>query len=165
MGERLGQLTSRERSLVDAAAAGDWLDCSQLPVEQLSATGDPQHIIRAGLLRELLWGRCDKLPDPQGVRLRGARITGVLDLCHVQAIVGMDLEGCSFDQQVMMVNAHLPWLALTTSCIPALIADELKVDSSLLLNEGFSATGPGKSGVHLRGAHIGGSLNLSRGPS
>lgn len=94
MSERLGDLTSRERQLVDAAASGDGLECSQLPIEQLSATDDPEHTIRAELLRELLLNRCDKPPDPRGVRLRGARITGTLDLSHVEAVVGMELRNC-----------------------------------------------------------------------
>jgi hypothetical protein len=68
--ERLGELTSRERELVDAAASGDVLECSQLSIEQLSATGDPEHTIRAELLRELLLKRCDEPPDPRGVRAR-----------------------------------------------------------------------------------------------
>jgi hypothetical protein len=115
--ERLGDLTSRERELVDAAASGDVLECSQLPIEQLSATDDPEHTIRAELLRELLLKRCNKPPDPRGVRLRGARITGTLDLTHVEAAVGMELRNCSFDHPVVLEGAHLPWLTLTDSCV------------------------------------------------
>jgi hypothetical protein len=68
--ERLGDLSFRERELADAAASGDVLECSsELSMEQLSATDDPGHIIRAELLRQLLLKRCDKPPDPRGVRL------------------------------------------------------------------------------------------------
>jgi hypothetical protein len=95
--ECLGDLTCRERELVEAVNAGHVLECSQLSTEQLSATGDPKHIIRAELLRELLLTRCDKPLDPRGVRVRGARITGVLDLTHVQTAVGIELRSCSFD--------------------------------------------------------------------
>jgi hypothetical protein len=113
MSERLGDLTSRERQLVDAAASGKVLECSQLPIEKLSATDDPKHTIRAELLRELLLKRCDKPLDPRGVRLRGAHITGTLDLSHVEAAVGMELQGCHFDHPVLLDGARLPWLALT----------------------------------------------------
>jgi hypothetical protein len=154
--ERLGDLTSRERELVDAAASGDVLECSQLPIEQLSATDDPEHTIRAELLRELLLKRCNKPPDPRGVRLRGARITGTLDLTHVEAAVGMQLWGCCFDQPVLLRGAHLPWLSLTDSCVPALAADRLQVDGGLFLDGGFRAIG-----VRLLGGRITGQLVLS----
>jgi hypothetical protein len=156
--ERLGDLTSRERELVDAAASGDVLECSQLSIEQLSATGDPEHTIRA----ELLLKRCDKPLDPRGVRLRGARITGTLDLTHVHGAVGMELRGCRFDQPVLLRDAHLPWLTLTGSCVPALDGNGLRVDSDLFLDGGFRATGGGERGaVRLWGARTGGQLFLS----
>jgi hypothetical protein len=162
--ERLGDLTSRERQLVDAAASGDVLVCSQLfqPIEELSATDNPEHTIRAELLRELLLERCDKSLDPRGVRLGGARITGMLDLSHVEAAVGMELWGCSFDHPVLLVGAHLPWLTLTGSCVPALDGDRLQVDGDFFLDGGFRATGGGELGaVRLLGAHITGALSLS----
>jgi hypothetical protein len=154
--ERLGDLTSRERELVDAAASGDVLECSQLPIEQLSATDDPEHTIRAELLRELLLKRCNKPPDPRGVRLRGARITGTLDLTQVEAAVGLQLWGCNFDHRLLLKGAHLPWLSLTDSCVPALAADRLQVDGGLFLDGGFRAIG-----VRLLGGRITGQLVLS----
>jgi hypothetical protein len=144
--ERLGDLTSRERELVDVAASGDVLECNQLPIEQLSATDDPEHTIRAELLRELLLKRCDKSPDPRGVRLHGSRITGTLDLSHVQAAVGMELQGCCFDHPVLLEGAHLPWLSLTASCVPALHGDLLQVDGNLVLH-GLRVTGHGERGA------------------
>jgi hypothetical protein len=153
-------VTSRERELVDVAASGDVLECNQLPIEQLSATDDPEHTIRAELLRELLLKRCDKSPDPRGVRLHGSRITGTLDLSHVQAAVGMELQGCCFDHPVLLEGAHLPWLSLTASCVPALHGDLLQVDGNLVLH-GLRVTGHGERGaVRLLGAHITGQLVL-----
>ncbi|MGH3847243.1 MAG: hypothetical protein ACRDS0_38355 [Pseudonocardiaceae bacterium] len=162
MSERLGDLSPLERDLVNAAAEGDVLECSQLPIEQLSATDDPKHTVRAELLRELLLKRCDKPPDPRGVRLHRARITGTLDLTHVRAEIGMDLVGCTFDHPVLMKGAHLPWLALTGSSVPALHGDLLQVNGDLSLDEGFRATGHGEVGaVRLLGARITGELSLS----
>jgi hypothetical protein len=159
--ERLGDLTSRERELIDVAAWGDVLVCSRFSIEQLSATNDPEHIIRAELLRELLLKRCDKPLDPRGVRLRGARVTGTLDLSHVKAAVGMELRGCRFDHPVLLEGAHLPWLTLTGSCVPILDGDGLQVDGDMLLEE-VRATGHGERGlVRLVGAHIAGQLVLS----
>lgn len=71
------------------------LECSQLSIERLSASDDPEHIVRAELLRELLLKRCDTPQDPRGLRLRSARITGTLDLDHIEAAVGLELRDCS----------------------------------------------------------------------
>lgn len=157
----LGDLTCRERQLVEAVVAGDLVECSRLSAEQLSATGDPEHIIRAELLRELLLARCNKPLDPRGVRVHGARISGVLDLTHVRAAVGIELRSCSFDHPVLLRDAHVPWLVLNGSCVPALDGDALRVDSSLLLTERFRVIGHSELGVvRLRGARITGLLDL-----
>jgi hypothetical protein len=124
------------------------------------ATDDPEHTIRAELLRELLLKRCDKPPDPRGVRLHPARITGTLDLAHVESAVGMELRGCHFDHPVLLEDADLPWLVLTGSCVPTLAGDGLQVDDVFSMG-GFRATGHGELGVvRLRGAHITGQLPL-----
>jgi hypothetical protein len=159
--ERLGDLSSRERELVDAVASGDVLECSQLSIEQLSATDDPEHTIRGELLRELLLKRCDERLDPRGVRLCGARITGTLDLTGVEVPVGMELRGCNFDHPVLLEGAHLRWLTLIGSCLPALRGAGLQVDVGLFL-QGLRATGHGERGaVRLPGARITGQLVLS----
>jgi hypothetical protein len=95
------------------------------------------------------------------VLFRGARITGTLDLTHVHGAVGMELRGCSFDHRLLLEDAHLPWLALTGSCVPALDGDRLEVDDGLFLDEGFRATGHGEfCVVRLLRAHIAGQLVL-----
>jgi hypothetical protein len=141
---------------------GNVLECSQLSGEQLSATDDPAHIIRAELLRELLLKCSNKFSDPRGLRLRRARITGTLDLIHVRASIGMGLLGCSFDHSVLLNNAHLSWLALTGSRVPTLAGDGLEIGNDLFLDKGFHATGHGEDGaVRLRGAHVTGQLVMS----
>jgi hypothetical protein len=137
LGDLTSDLTSKERNLVAAAARGDVLECSQLLIEQLSTTDDPEHTIRAELLRELLLKRCNTPLDPRGVRLWGAHITGMLDLAHVEARVGLELRACSFDQPVLLEHAHLPWLALIGSCVPTLPAFRLFVDGDLFLSGNF----------------------------
>jgi hypothetical protein len=92
MSERAGGLSSRERELVEAAVVGRVLECSQLYPAQLANTGNLAHIIRAEVLRDLLLAQRDTPPDPRGICLRGARITGSLDLIEFQAPVGMELR-------------------------------------------------------------------------
>jgi hypothetical protein len=160
---------SRKHDLSDAATAGNVLKCSDLPIEQLSVSNDSEHIIDAKWLRELLLKRCDEpadprsaWPDPRGIRVRGAHITDTLDLTHMETAVGLELRDCSFDHPILLDGAHLPWLTLTGSRVPALAGAGLQVDGDLLLNEGFQETGRDKDGViRLRGAHVTGNLDLS----
>jgi hypothetical protein len=162
MGERLGNLSSRERELVEAVAAGGVLRCAQLSPAQLASTGNPAHIIRAQVLRDLLVSQRYAPPDPRGICLRGARITGILELSEVQAAVGMELRDCWVDEQMRLRDASVPWLSLSGSRVPALVCDGLRVDGSLILREGFRTTGGRRlGGVRVPGARIGGRLDLS----
>lgn len=161
-GKSLSEVSSRERALVDALAAGGVVACSQLTVEQLAATASPRYTVRAELIRELVLGRRGDRLDPLGVRVHGARITGTLDLTHVLAVVGLELRGCYFEHAVYLTSARLPWLTLSASHLPALDGDGLRVEGDVLLSEGFTATGQGAEGaVRLLGAHISGRLNLN----
>jgi len=158
----LSETSSRGLALIDALGSGCVVECSKLTVEQLAATDNPRHTVRAELLRELVLGRNGEPLDPLGVRLHGARITGTLDLTHVPAPVGIELRNCYFEQTVLLVSARLPWLTLAGSYLPVLDGDGLQVDGDVLLGDGFTATGEDRYGaVRLLGAHIKGQLNFN----
>jgi hypothetical protein len=138
------------------------VECSTLTVEKLAVTDNPRHSVRAELLRELVLGRSGERLDPLGVRLHGARITGILDLTHVPATVGIELRGCFFEHPMLLVSARLPWLTLAGSHLLGLDGDGLQVDGDVLLGEGFTVTGESDYGaVRLLGAHIRGQLNFN----
>jgi hypothetical protein len=158
MSERPTGLTVWEQELVGAAVSGAVLEGSQ---QQVGST-DVACEIRAEVLRELLLGRFKASLDPRGIRIRGACITGTLDLTHAQTSVGMELRDCKITKPLLLPHAHLPWLTLTGSSTPALDGEGLQIDSSMFLRGGFRASGHGEDGVVvLRGARIGGELDLS----
>ncbi|MGH3751609.1 MAG: hypothetical protein ACRDRP_02760 [Pseudonocardiaceae bacterium] len=162
MSRSLSEVSSRERALVDALTSGCVVECSTLTTGQLAATENPRYTIRAELIRDLVLGRGGAPPDPLGVRVHGARVTGTLDLTHVPAVVGIELRGCFFEHAVLLIGARLPWVTLTASHLPALDGDGLRVDGDVLLGDGFTVTGQGEEGaVRLLGARIGGQLNLN----
>jgi len=99
------ELDDLERALVDSARTGARLTCGGADI------GDS---IRAQVLRDLLLGRYGPV-DPRGIRVAGARITGVLDLDNVAACAGVGLTGCLFTDRVTAWNARLPWLDLSSS--------------------------------------------------
>ena len=151
----LTDLTAVEQRLIDYARRGQVLVCGDLPVDDLADDTDPSREIRATLIRELLLGRRGDL-DPRGVRVQGARITGLLDLDHVQAIVGLELRKCVLPDPLSTGDAVLPWLSLQDSVIDTLHALGLRTTSNLWLAGVRLDAGGGA--ISLIGAHIGGYL-------
>jgi hypothetical protein len=156
----LTDLTKTERALIDAARRGEAWECSRLEADTLRRSTDPDHLVRARLLRELLLGWHGGL-DPRGVHLAGARVTGRLDARYIQASVGIRLDLCVVEQDAWFHHAHLPWLILNGSSVAALHCDGLRVDSDLFLRDQFTATSDSELGaIRLLGAHIGGNVDF-----
>jgi hypothetical protein len=143
----LENLTGPEQALVDVARHGRELVC---------ARGTE---IRAELVRELLLGKHGELV-PSGVRLRGATLTGSLDLEHVTAATGLSLAGCDITAPVLLASATVPWLVLAeaevhTTSGHAVDATRLRVAGVLDLR-GARMSGHGEDGVIvMHGAHVG----------
>jgi len=74
-------LTKTERQLIDAAMAGEPVTCAD----------DGRHV-RAEVIRDLLVGRHGE-PDPRGLRLLDAEITGQLDVDGLLLDDGVVAEG------------------------------------------------------------------------
>ncbi|SDP64273.1 hypothetical protein SAMN04487905_106218, partial [Actinopolyspora xinjiangensis] len=100
--------------LVEAARAGEPLDVSDETDREIPATA----------IRALLFGLDAEELDPRGVRLRGAHVTGQLDLTDVRAAVPLVLTRCEFDEGITATRAHLPHLDLSESRFPHLDADD-----------------------------------------
>lgn len=67
---------------------------------------------RAWVIRDILRGRLVADPDPHGLRLRGARIAGRLDLENLNTDVNLDLGDCFLEEGVLTRDAHLSCLSL-----------------------------------------------------
>ena len=78
-----GELTLVEQSLVECVGRGEWLDLAAgdeaVDEAAMRSWGDSR-TCRASVIRDILRGRLAAHPDPHGLRLRGAKITGLLDL-------------------------------------------------------------------------------------
>src|SRR5690348_6914991 len=68
---------------------------------------------QASVLRDILLGRLAADPDPHGLRLRGARIVGQLDLENLVTDIWLELEDCLLEKGVVARDARLPGLLLT----------------------------------------------------
>ncbi|NYH79247.1 hypothetical protein FHR84_002581 [Actinopolyspora biskrensis] len=100
--------------LVEAARVGELLDVSE----------ESDRKVPAAAIRALLFGLDADELDPRGVRLRGAHVTGQLELTDVRAAVPLVLSRCEFDEGVAAVRAQLPHLDLSGSRFPHLDADD-----------------------------------------
>ncbi|WP_348955520.1 hypothetical protein [Amycolatopsis melonis] len=148
--------------MLKAVRRGTEMVCSNLSVDALAVTQEPAHQMPARVIRRALLAATAGQADPRGLRIRGARITGQLDLTHAYPAIGLGLINCAFDQGIELQDAHLPWLSLTGSHVPQLIADRMQTDGVLKLDTGFHVVGSHSRGaVCLVAAHIRGQLDMS----
>jgi hypothetical protein len=104
-----------EQEMRAKAAAGELVDCGEGPFElaQMQAWGEEQ-AVRAAVLRHVLvegqWPVAAK-----GIRLRGVRISGYLDLEAATLRCPLHLDSCYLDdgEPVCLDDATVPRLAIT----------------------------------------------------
>lgn len=149
-----------ERQLLHAVAAGTLVDLrtgdAHYDDPANAAAWGAERTVRAGLLIDLLTGK--RTPDGgrlRAVKLRGARITGELDLEAVELVCPLLLADCLFEQPVNLREASAPAIRLPGCHLPGLTADQLRTVGDLNL-DGLVSEGA----VTLGGARIGGSLSL-----
>jgi hypothetical protein len=141
-----GELSATERQVRDGFARGAWLD--------LRAAADP--VVRAEVLRRLLLG-----DHPAGagqlaaLRLRGARITGPLDLTYADLSTLISLHECRIEEPVTLYGARLRRINLAGSTLPGLAAANVEIAGGLGLRDAVV-----HGAVELIGARIQGALVL-----
>jgi hypothetical protein len=156
-----GPLEAPEQILLDFVETGDLLEFpaqtgDQTPVdfESMSAWG-VDRTIRAGMLRHLLVA--SQWPvDLKGVRLRGARIVGNLDLESATLRCPLDLQDCYFERPIILDYASISLLKLVHCRLPGLTASLLRVNKELDLSQS-KITGA----LRLPGASITGQLTCT----
>lgn len=181
-------LTDIERSVVQHVVRGELIDLVGVgsTAREVMRVWDGSHTVRALVIREISRGRLAQDPDPRGIRIRGARITGRLDLENVTSDVGLELIDCIIEDGIHAYGAKLPQLGLVGCLVigevnlggahlgllncegatlrnangSALYANGAQIDHAMILMSGFNARGAGDNGaVHLSGARVGGWLN------
>jgi hypothetical protein len=109
-------LTSVEQSLVEHVCRGDWLDLTaddEVVDEAAMRSWGNDRTCRATVIRDILRGRLAPDPDPHGLRLRGARISGQLDLEYLSTDVNLQLSDCLLEDGVLASDARLASVHLT----------------------------------------------------
>ncbi|MGC4749993.1 hypothetical protein ACLQ28_30670 [Micromonospora sp. DT201] len=104
-----------EQRLIESVARGEVLDLAgdgPVDEEAMRSWGD-DHTISASVIRELVRGRLVSEPDPHGLRLRGARIIGQIDLENITSDLALELRDCLLPDGVNLRNARLSTVALS----------------------------------------------------
>jgi hypothetical protein len=161
-------LTSVEQSLVEHVRRGELLDLAAdgegIDEATMRSWGESRSC-RASVIREILRGRLAADIDPHGVRLRGARITGQLDLENIITDVWLELEDCLLEEGVVARDARLPGLWLTRCQIehpsePPF--DGTALSCGLLGLTGARVIGHTEAGaIELLAAHVSGRLDCT----
>ncbi|MFE0179073.1 membrane-associated oxidoreductase [Streptomyces sp. NPDC059002] len=113
----------------------------------------PERTVRAEVLRALLLDGPRHEGETAKLRVAGVRVTGRLDLTHVDVAAPIRLWSCFFEEELDLYGAQLRQLNLGWSVLPGLRAIALRVDRSLRMT-GCRVRGP----VRLGGARISGAV-------
>jgi hypothetical protein len=107
-----------EQRLLDAVREGEMLDLAGGgPVDEAAMRSwDSTRTVPAALIRDLVRGRRDIEADPHGLRLRGARITGRVDLANITSDLRIELVDCFVPDGLDLCDSKLPGLVLDGSC-------------------------------------------------
>lgn len=132
-------LTPAERALMDSCCRNQRciLGDGTLPA---AGQPTPARHIRAEVLRYLILGGCPSRPvDGLGVGLRGAYVTGVLDLSFRQAFGMTTLTHCRFERPIMAIQSEFALFDLTQSALAGLRMNGAVVRGNLTLNRAVSS--------------------------
>ncbi|MEV6947099.1 hypothetical protein AB0N07_35090, partial [Streptomyces sp. NPDC051172] len=153
-----------ERSLLDAVRDGEMLDLvGDGPVDEAAMRSwDGARTVPAALIRDLVRGCRDIEADPHGLRLRGARITGRVDLANITSDLRVELVDCFVPDGLNLCDSRLPGLVLDGSLFghPAGShdppVDAARFTAPTMTMRGAVADADTPSGaVRFLGAHLG----------
>ncbi|MFJ8166030.1 membrane-associated oxidoreductase [Streptomyces sp. NPDC096136] len=150
-------LTPAERRVWDAFPRGEGVDFREGPGEDASdghGWGE-ERTVRADVLAALLLGRPAAAGQVAELNVKGARVTGKLNLKYAAVEHAIRLRGCWFERKPQLYGARLRAVSLSQSALPGLTASTVSVDLALRLS-GCRVSGP----VRLAGARIAGGLFL-----
>ncbi|GGZ87673.1 membrane-associated oxidoreductase [Streptomyces subrutilus] len=155
----INDLTPAERLLWEAFPRGGRVDFRTAPDEDAAGGADwgPERTVRAEVVTALLLGGPRAPGRVAGLNVRGARITGKLNLKFAVVEHAIRLRGCWFERSPLVYGAQLRALVLSDSAMPGLTATSVTIEVVLRL-PCCTITGP----VRLAGARIAGGLFLQR---
>jgi hypothetical protein len=134
----LADLTEPERLLWLAFTRGTWVDLREGdPVAddpRNAGQWGPARVIRAEVIRALLLGAKEAEAGYAGaLRLRGARVTGRLDLMGATVANPLVCEYCCFEQELRFVESATKTVRIVHSRLPSCNGTRMRLDGILNL--------------------------------
>ncbi|MEO0829741.1 MAG: hypothetical protein AAFY03_04705 [Pseudomonadota bacterium] len=114
----------------------------------------PDVTVRANVLRRLLLGQGEVSLNPKGLRLRGAWVSGGLDLQGTDCNRDITLGNCTLEAPLNLVNARLRGLHLMGCEARGVMADNAHFAGSLYIRGNTACIGE----ISLAGARIAGDM-------
>jgi hypothetical protein len=149
--------TQLERRLWTAVRRRDTVDVRDAKIDPVHIWG-PHRTVRAEVIRELLLAGPAPIPGHLGgLRLIGARITGVLDLSPSTIAQPFEFLECWFDEPVDLALTRTQSIFIQDCRLPGLRAHGMHTEGGVYL-DGLQCTAM----LDLTGAHITGLLSLDR---
>jgi hypothetical protein len=155
-------LNEPERLLWQAFASGAWVDLRTGDPAgddpQGASRWGPERVIRAEVIRALLLGAGETEPGQvPAVRLRGAAITGRLDLMGATVAHALVCDYCWFTEKPRLVDSSVQTVRITGSLLPGLNAARMRLSGILDLR---GSQIPGM--IRVEQARVDGQVCLSR---
>ena len=120
----------------DAFAVGGWVDLRvgdpAIDDPRRAGRWGPERYVRAEVLRALLLGARE--PEPgcvAGIRLRGARVSGRLDLMGATVNWPLVCEYCAFDREIRFVESVTKTVRIVHSKMPGFNGTRMRLDGIL----------------------------------
>jgi hypothetical protein len=121
---------------------------------------DAQRDIRASLIRWLCSDpEATPRVDPDGIRVIGARMVGLLNLSNIRTQFPIALRKSAIPGRTLLTGAHLNSLDLSGSYIGEISGHGLNADRDVIFADGFHASGE----VNLNNAKVGVFINFTGG--
>jgi len=153
----------------------DWTDADETLFRQTAkgkiaayGKGDPadadkwakDRVLRADRIEWLCTDRdAVKEVTRKGVRIKGARIEGHVDLSYVKIEFPLWIVNSAVQRGFTMQRCHLRTLLLNGTHTGPIVADGLRVEHDVFMRDGFQSTGE----VRLLSAKISGTLDCRKG--
>jgi hypothetical protein len=148
--------SEREQELRRTVAAGEPVDLrsgdSELDDPAGGAEWGPERTVRAEHVYELLVGDAEL---SRAVVVRGARISGGLNLEATTIACPFVLDGCFCDRPINLQEARAETIRITGCQLLCVAADQLETRGNLVLSHSAAAV------ISLHGARLGGNLILN----
>lgn len=162
--EKFGELSEANEILILKVASGEiadfTIDLKEINHSKAADKWSKGRVLDAGIITWLCTdSEVSELVAHKGIRVKGARIDGKLDLMFARISFGLFFENCVFSEDICLKSSRICTLNLSGSNLCSIDASNSIVENGIFLSDGFQANGI----VCLDGVILGGSLDCTGG--